>query len=50
MTIDEQIKDAQAEMATWSPEKRANVRLEGTDFWHEKTLKYLAEMKKESNV
>ena len=31
--LKEQIRKAQAEMATWSEDKRKSVRLEGTDLW-----------------
>lgn len=32
-TLGEQIKKAKAEVATWTPERRANVRLQGSDLY-----------------
>ena len=32
----EQIKRAKKEVASWSPEKRSSMRLQGTDNFHER--------------
>lgn len=41
-SFEKQIADAQAEMATWSEEKRKNVQLEGTvpDYNREPTCRH----------
>lgn len=33
MTLAEQVRDAQKRVSSWSPEKRASVRLEGSDIY-----------------
>ena len=35
-TLNEQVADARKVVASWPPEKRARMRLEGTDNFHER--------------
>jgi hypothetical protein len=50
INFSEEIRKAQDEMKTWTPERRANVRLEGTDVYRNRTLAYLKEKERDSGA